>query len=62
MCEKLTDKNLNYTYTDENRSGNHIWYISDVKKFQSHFPEWQYKYNLQDIVEDIYNAQVVRAV
>lgn len=62
MCENLADKKLNYTYTDDNRSGDHIWYISDVKKFQSHFPQWQYKHNLKDIVEDIYNAQVARVV
>lgn len=62
MCEELTDRKLSYTYTDDNRSGDHIWYISDVRKFQSHFPQWQYKYNLQNILEDIYTAQVVRVV
>lgn len=62
MCENLVEKKLPYTYTDENRSGDHIWYISDVRKFQAHFPQWQYKYNLQNILEDIYTAQVVRMV
>lgn len=62
ICEELVGKKLNYIYTEENRAGDHIWYISDVRKFQSHFPEWNYKYNLQDIVEDIYNAQVARVV
>lgn len=60
ICEDLSDKKLEYIYTDENRSGDHIWYISDVRKFQSHYPEWQYKYSLQNILEDIYNAQVKR--
>lgn len=62
ICEELAAKKLNYTYTNENRSGDHIWYISDVRKFQSHFPQWQYKYNLQDIAEDIYTAQVARVL
>jgi len=60
ICENLTGKNLQYTYTDTNRSGDHIWYVSDVKKFQSHFPKWKYKYNIQDILEDIYQAQSSR--
>jgi CDP-paratose 2-epimerase len=60
ICEKLAGKKLQSTYTDNNRSGDHIWYISDVRKFQSHFPEWQYKYNIQDIIEDIYHAQTLR--
>lgn len=61
ICENLAGKKLQYTYTDKNRSGDHIWYISDVLKFKSHFPQWQYKYNIQDILEDIYNSQVARA-
>ena len=60
ICENLSDNKLNYTYTDDNRSGDHIWYISDVRKFQSHYPEWHYKYNVQDILKDIYNAQLSR--
>ena len=60
ICEELAEKKLDYTYTEQNRSGDHIWYISDVKKFQSHFPQWQYQYNLRDILEDIYTAQLTR--
>lgn len=60
MCEKLSGKTLQYSYTDDNRSGDHIWYISDVRKFQSHYPQWHYKYNLEDILQDIYTAQVDR--
>ena len=54
ICEVLTGNNLNYSYTEENRSGDHIWYISDVQKFQSHYPGWSYKYTIQDIIENIY--------
>jgi CDP-paratose 2-epimerase len=58
--EELADKKLEYAYTDNNRSGDHIWYVSDVKKFKSHYPEWEYKYNLRNILEEIYEAQVER--
>jgi CDP-paratose 2-epimerase len=60
ICEELSGKKLNHLYSEDNRSGDHIWYISDVRKFQNHYPEWQYKYNLRDILEDIYNAQTQR--
>lgn len=60
ICEELTGKKLNYSYTENNRSGDHIWYISDVRKFQAHYPDWRYKYSLQDILNDIYTAQVER--
>ncbi len=58
--EELADKKLEYTYTENNRSGDHIWYVSDVKKFKSHYPEWEYKYNLKNILEEIYQAQIER--
>ncbi|MBW4693681.1 MAG: NAD-dependent epimerase/dehydratase family protein [Lyngbya sp. HA4199-MV5] len=62
ICEELSGKKLQYTYAEDNRSGDHIWYISDVQKFQSHYPNWQYQYDLPAILKDIYTAQVARAV
>lgn len=51
--EKILDKKANTTYLETNRSGDHIWYISDVSKFQRHYPGWEYKYNLDMILQDI---------
>lgn len=50
---------LDYEYFDTPRIGDHKWYISDVSKFQSHYPEWKYKYNLEAIFEDLLSAQSV---
>jgi CDP-paratose 2-epimerase len=58
ICESIAGKKLDYRYTDDNRSGDHIWYISDVRKFQTHYPDWRYKYDLRAILEDIYTAQI----
>jgi CDP-paratose 2-epimerase len=58
MCEELAGKKLNYSYTKENRIGDHIWYISDVSKFKAHYPEWDYKYDLKDIVVEIFQNSV----
>jgi len=60
ICEELSGKKLDYSYTDDNRSGDHIWYISDVRKYQSHYPDWHYKYDLRRILEDICIAQTER--
>lgn len=56
LCEKISDKKLNYSYSEQARSGDHIWYISDVSKFQQDYPEWSYKWNLDDTLVDIYNT------
>ncbi|MHC5766731.1 MAG: NAD-dependent epimerase/dehydratase family protein [Nostoc sp.] len=60
ICEHLVNKKLQSTYAEQNRSGDHIWYISDVRKFRSHYPTWEYKYNLRQILEEIYYAQAYR--
>jgi len=54
-CEKILGQKMEYTYSDENRSGDHIWYISDLGKFQSHYPQWKQQYGLNDILAQIYD-------
>lgn len=60
ICEELTGKKLSWTYTEENRCGDHIWYISDVSKFRAHYPEWSYKYGLMDLMSEIERGWRVR--
>lgn len=54
MCESITGKKMNYHYSQENRIGDHIWWISDVSKFKEHYPNWKYRYNIEDILNQIY--------
>lgn len=56
MCERVTGKNMNITYNQNNRVGDHIWYISDVRKFKSHYPRWDYKYTIKDIINQLFEA------
>lgn len=56
LCEEIAGKKLKYTYSDQHRKGDHIWYISDISKFKSHYPDWKYKYDLKGLMEDIYNG------
>jgi len=55
LCEKITGNKMNYQYSDDNRSGDHIWYISDVTKFKTHYPDWQYKYDLEETTTQIFH-------
>jgi CDP-paratose 2-epimerase len=56
ICERITGNKINYSYAKENRIGDHIWYISDVNKFKKNYPDWSYKYNLDDILSQIYTG------
>jgi CDP-paratose 2-epimerase len=56
LCEEITGNKLNTQYVDDNRIGDHIWWISDVNKFKSHFPDWTHTRNVNDILSEIYEA------
>jgi CDP-paratose 2-epimerase len=56
MCEEISGRKLHWTYLEDNRIGDHIWWISDVRKFQSHYPEWKFRYGIREILEEIYQA------
>ena len=57
MCEKLTGNKMDITYSETNRIGDHIWYISDCSKFMNDYPEWNQIYNINDILNQIFNFE-----
>lgn len=57
LCEKISGKKFNHEYTDKNRTGDHLWWISNVSKFKSHYPEWQHRFGIEDTLKQIYAAQ-----
>lgn len=56
--QKLTGKKANVTYSDQARSGDHIWYISDLSKFKSHYPEWDITRDIDSILEEMCAAKM----
>jgi CDP-paratose 2-epimerase len=56
LCEELAGRELDHAYQDSNRTGDHIWWISNVGKFQEHYPGWRYRYDLRSILEEIRDA------
>jgi CDP-paratose 2-epimerase len=59
-CEEIAGRPLNCTYTEANRTGDHIWWISDVGKFSAHYPGWQLTYDIPRICREIYEANIDR--
>jgi CDP-paratose 2-epimerase len=50
---RLTGKRPQLTYTDQHRVGDHICYYSDIAKLRSHFPGWELRYSLEDILQEM---------
>ncbi|MBA3871228.1 MAG: NAD-dependent epimerase/dehydratase family protein [Anaerolineae bacterium] len=60
MIREIGGYQLDYTLTDQARSGDHIWYVSDVRKFQQHYPQWQYHYDTETILRELIEHIAVR--
>ncbi len=62
LVEELTGRKVKWVYVDQNRIGDHICYISDLRKLQAHFPGWGITRTLQDIFQEIVLAEEARYV
>lgn len=60
LCEELTGRSMRVKYDDRARLGDHIWYVSDTRKFQNHYPDWSYRYDLRATLEEIHDAMAHR--
>ncbi len=60
LCDELGGPPLAWTYNETNRTGDHIWWISDVAKFQRHYPGWQLTYDVPRIIREIYEFNADR--
>jgi CDP-paratose 2-epimerase len=58
LCEEISGRKLSWEYIEDNRIGDHIWWISDVRKFREHYPEWNFRYGLREILEEIHAVEV----
>jgi CDP-paratose 2-epimerase len=53
------NKNWNYyTISENNRIGDHIWYISDFSKFSNDYPNWEIKINIFQIIDEIVESNL----
>ena len=58
LSEQISGRKLDWTYVEENRIGDHIWWISDVRRFQNDYPRWSYRYGIEEILREIHAALV----
>jgi CDP-paratose 2-epimerase len=57
LAAQITGVSVETSYIDAPRIGDHIWYISDVRKFRRHYPEWEPSYSsVREIGEEIYEV------
>jgi CDP-paratose 2-epimerase len=48
-CEAITKNKFNFEYVNVERSGDHKFWITNMKKFKKKYPKWKIKYSIDDI-------------
>jgi len=56
LIEEITGKRIKYNFGPE-REGDHIWWITNLKKVRTHYPNWDITINLKEIFREIYEVQ-----
>ena len=62
LVEEITGREVNWSYSKENRTGDHIWWVSDISKFQQHYPDWSFRYDLRGIIQEVIDGQTERLI
>ena len=53
LVEKISNISISRNVVRIPRIGDHIWYISNLKKFKNHYPKWKQKYNTKKILGEL---------
>jgi len=56
LCQEITGRPLKHSYSETSRSGDHVWYISDLSKFKRAYPGWSIDHDVPRILREIYEA------
>ena len=56
MVEGLTGRKQRFSYVEQNRTGDHICYYSDLRKMRAHFPRWGLTRSLRETIIEIVEA------
>jgi CDP-paratose 2-epimerase len=59
-CERIAGRELEWEIVDENRIGDHRWWISDLSEFRRDYPDWKLHYGIEEILREIHEQNVER--
>ena len=60
LCQRVAGRELNWTLSEQNRIGDHRWWISDVRPFARDFPGWKLTRSLEDTVRELHEQNAER--
>jgi CDP-paratose 2-epimerase len=61
LLQEETGRTLDFEIVDGHRTGDHIWWISDIRAFRTDYADWSFKHDLRSILREIVAAQSGRS-
>ena len=55
LCEEITGRELEWELSDQNRVGDHRWWISDLEPFRRDYPDWEVRYDVRGVLDEIHD-------
>tara|TARA_B100000886_G_scaffold73897_1_gene47650 strand:+ start:4364 stop:5416 length:1053 start_codon:yes stop_codon:yes gene_type:complete len=55
LVEKFANIRIKKKLLKQNRVGDHIWYVTSMKKFKKDYPNWKQKYSTKKIIRQLIN-------
>jgi CDP-paratose 2-epimerase len=60
LCQQIAGRELQWTLSDQNRLGDHRWWIGDLSPFVAEYPGWKLTRSLEDIVRELHDENAER--
>jgi len=60
LCRRISGRELDWTLSEENRRGDHRWWISDVRPFARDYPDWALTRSLEQILREVHDNNAER--
>jgi CDP-paratose 2-epimerase len=60
LCQEITGREMSWSYSEDHRVGDHIWYVSDLTRFKEHYPDWRITHDVPEILRLIHSENVDR--
>ncbi len=56
LCQEIAGRELDWSYVDDHRRGDHMWWISDLSRFRADYPGWELTHDVPGILREIYEG------
>jgi CDP-paratose 2-epimerase len=60
LCEEIARKPFHSRHVDQNRRGDHVWWISDLPRFQERYKEWKMGCQVSRTLQEIFELNFER--